>query len=185
EVDKLVRNNATSATVTGTVVAPALSDRPMRVDGTFRLFVPDETHTETWRMEYSLCLRSQDDQTFQLHGHKTLHNNNPGIDAWSDTTTLFFDISGDAEGKGIMRVGATDLLRTLASMRGLSDSGTRRVRAVQRYLQVWARKLVHIYGGILDEDGRFWGTHTARMTRGKDVFQHNARLTLWCDGEEQ
>jgi cholesterol oxidase len=185
DVDELARNNATGATATGTVEAPALSDRPMRVDGTFRLFVPEKTHVETWRMEYSLRVRSQDDRTFELKGHKTLHNNNPGIDAWSDTTTMFFDITGDAEGKGIMRVGATDLLRTLATMRGLGDSGTRRVRAVRRYLQIWARRLVHIYGGILDEDGRFWGTHTARMTHGTDVFQRDARLTLWCDGRQE
>lgn len=77
----------------GTVVAPLLSPRRLRVvDGHFTLVREDTTHVDTWHMRYVMELASEDGRRFRFDGTKFLHDR-AGLDAWSDTTTLHVTIT--------------------------------------------------------------------------------------------
>jgi cholesterol oxidase len=92
DLPALLDDTATPGTLAGTVMAPTLSDRRLRVvDGAFRLVQPDPTHVATWHMRYTMDLLAEDGRRFRFEGTKVLHDR-PGLDAWGDTTTLYVTI---------------------------------------------------------------------------------------------
>jgi hypothetical protein len=147
----------------GTVVAPALSPRPMMVnEGEFDLFGEpspaqtgegydrDRTGLQPRRerhMRYRMPVRSADGQHFFLAGYKVIRDDR-GFDVWADTTTLMVTVHGgdDAEapviGRGILRIYAEDLKRQVKTM---EVTGTRSARQRLRAQLAFAR----VFGGTL------------------------------------
>jgi cholesterol oxidase len=162
DVNRLLADASSPAHITGEVRAPKLSPRPLTVEhGTFRLFVPEPSHVQTWHMTYDMMLLAEDGNTFELQGTKIIHNDDAGLDAWADTTTLLVQVKHDGQeiGSGIVRISPEGLLRSIASIQITGvHSARRRAMYHARYLAMWAGHIVHVYGGSLDEDGRFWGT---------------------------
>ncbi|HYH94910.1 GMC family oxidoreductase N-terminal domain-containing protein, partial [Hyalangium sp.] len=75
--------------VTGCVVAPALSAKPLMVTrGTLNVLVEDPLRPGYKQLRYALHLLSEAGEHFLLEGFKRL-TDDPGIDFWEDTTTLF------------------------------------------------------------------------------------------------
>jgi cholesterol oxidase len=158
-LDALLDDQAVPGTLTGTVSAPALSPTRLVVTtGRFTLLAQDPDYVDTWHMRYEMELQADENgPTFQFEGFKLLHTR-PGLHGWPDTTTLYMTIREGPRpiGCGVMRLTLRDLLQALGTVTvtGVSDRRQRRWYHVQ-YLRMFLRSLLKIYGGSLDEPGRF------------------------------
>jgi cholesterol oxidase len=88
--------------------------------GRFNLFSPtDESRLK--RMIYEVAFEA-DGEPYYLAGHKDVKDD-PGFDAWSDTTTLYTrlhrgaDANGAVVGAGVLRLGIDDLARLVSTLR--------------------------------------------------------------------
>lgn len=210
----LVDDPATPGRLAGTVVAPLLSTRRLQVaDGTFHLMVEDRTRVETWLMRYSMTLVAEDGRRFRFEGTKTLHDR-AGFDAWSDTTTLHVtihelppapegvwsangerpdDAAGSSSGAtpdgvvvaGVMRLSPGDFARQLTTMRVTGvDSAAERAVWLGRFCSRFCRGLLRVYGGPLDDVGRFPAappTPIPLAGDGRRRLRVPAPEPRWCD----
>jgi cholesterol oxidase len=190
DLPALLEDTARTGRLSGTVTAPVLSPRRLRVlEGSFRLVEEDPTRVETWTMRYSMLLVTDDGRRFRFEGVKYLHDR-AGLDAWSDTTTLHVTIADDATGAavaaGILRLGVGDFARQLTTMRVTGVAGR-----VERLL--WTTKfevrflwaLRRIYAGALDDVGRFPEQPARRLPLtggGGRVLDVPVPEPRWCDG---
>ena len=84
----------------GTVRADALSPEPLMVnEGIFNLFVKNPDNVDTHNMRYRMKLSSQDGDHYYFYGYKVIHDD-PGIDVWSDTTTLYITVYEGKDDQG-------------------------------------------------------------------------------------
>ena len=173
--------------VSGTVVAPVLSPRRLRVvDGSFRLAQEDPSQVDTWHMRYALRLVADDGRHFTFDGHKVLHDRF-GLDVWSDTTTLYVTLGDDAGrpvAGGVMRIAPGDFARQLRTLRVTGvDSRFERVRWAARFGRRFVRSLEHVYGS-LDDVARF-PADPARPIPLSGAGRRRLRLPTpeprWCD----
>lgn len=147
------------ARITGTVLAPELSPRPLTVtEGRFTLFDPDLSHAETWQMRYRMSLLSQEGTRYLFEGHKEIRTRGAGH-AWSEMTTLYTRIRAEADGSepgtGILHLKPADFTRMVRSIK-VSDVPRRKQGEYRRaFLELFAREMVHVYGGVLDEPAAF------------------------------
>jgi len=140
----------------GTVVAPALSAKPLNVrHGIFRLFVNDPTRLETRNMIYRLVLDSEEGKTFFFNGIKLIHDDHIG-DLWDDTTTLFVTIYEGADdqgvvlGKGILKILPQDFAVQMGSMQVFNvDNDQDRMKWLIRVGTFFTGELFDTYGGIV------------------------------------
>ena len=147
------------ARVTGTVLSRELSSQPLNVtEGTFTLLDPDPTRVETWRMRYQMRLVSQEGERYLFEGHKEIHTGGVGH-AWSEMTTLYTTITGAADGAepgtGILHLKPADFTGLVRSIRVDGVPRHRQGEYRRAFLKLFAREMVHIYGGALDEPGAF------------------------------
>lgn len=116
----LIHDSTHQATLTGTVVCPALSAQPMTVtNGRFRLLVVDPDRVETWTMIYSMELQKNDGAKVYCEGRKILHQE-PGSNPWLNLTTLYVTVfdhqDGTVIGRGILTLSLDDLIRQGSTM---------------------------------------------------------------------
>jgi cholesterol oxidase len=123
DLERTLKGDEHSANILGTVVAPALSPRPMTVTGgEFNLFVKDEEAPGTRKMRYRMNIASEEGKVYYFDGFKAVRDD-PGLDTWSDTTTLYITVhEGDSEirpvmGKGILKIRPTDFMRQMTTMK--------------------------------------------------------------------
>jgi cholesterol oxidase len=155
-VDDMVRDEAHRAEIAGTVDCHALSAHPLTVSsGEFRLFTIDRERVGTREMSYTLHLTSVEGARYLLSGRKEVRDD-PGFDLWADTTTLSVVVATDAAsapvevGRGILRIGLTDLVRLMASMRATNaPRATQKVGAYAAFGRFFGGTLVDTYGGVL------------------------------------
>ena len=107
-VDAMGRDPQHPARSVGTVVAPALDERPLLVaGGDFNLFVDQADGSR--RMKYRMQLVAESGRAFFFDGWKVIHDD-PGVDVWADTTTLYvtvFDGATDQSpvwGRGVLHI---------------------------------------------------------------------------------
>ena len=123
DLDRTLNGDDHSASIVGTVVAPALSAQPLTVTGgEFNLFVKDPEDEGTRKMRYRMTMTSEEGNTYYFDGFKVVRDD-PGLDTWSDTTTLYITVhEGDGEtgpvlGKGILKIRPTDFMRQMTTMK--------------------------------------------------------------------
>jgi cholesterol oxidase len=211
DLPALIADPSSPGTVAGTVSAPVLSDRRLRVvDGQLRLVQEDPTHVDTWHMRYSMDLLAEDGRRFHFEGLKVLHDR-PGLDAWSDTTTLYVTITqtptitpdgvGHANGDagahgggpadpivatGIMTLSAADFAKQMTTMRvtGVASRADR-LRWMAKFDTRFLKSLLTVYGGPLDNVGRFPATKRAPVSLvgagGRRKLRLPAPEPRWCD----
>lgn len=117
--------------------------------GVFQLFSPGPG-TEDRRMVYELAFEA-DGKPYYLAGEKRVHND-PGLDLWSDTTTLYtrlhagHDRDGPVAGAGILKLGVPQLLALLASLRPTGDGDPATVVAFGRFFfgELWDLYAPHV-----------------------------------------
>ena len=89
-------------------------------------------------MVYELTF-DHDGETYFLAGRKNVRND-PGVDLWADTTTLFTHLhrgtsaEGEVVGAGILRIGAGGLARLVSTMRATgTSSATEQARTIASF----------------------------------------------------
>ena len=153
DLDALVGDESHAARLIGTVEAPALSKHPITVtDGEFNLLVSDPTDVGTRRMRYRMRLSSVEGKNYYFDGFKLIHDD-PGIDQWADTTTLYITVyegeseAGDPIGKGILRIRPQDFIRQMTTMQITNAPDAKeRLAANGRYAAYFTGSLRDVYG---------------------------------------
>jgi cholesterol oxidase len=153
DIDRFAAERGYTGTMVGTVDCPSLSPQPLVVsDGRFNLFSFDQQSVETRRMEYRMTLTDHGGNRFWFVGHKSIHDD-PGIDTWSDTTRLFFELQDDAgarQGRGILSIAVNDFVTQLRTMHGIGGSGrSDRLKAVVKFGELFGNNLFSTYAGLL------------------------------------
>jgi len=189
DVQAMLDDPKREATITGTVLAPELSARPLTVTegSTFTLLDPDLSRVETWRMRYRMHLLSEEGRRYLFDGHKEIHSRGAGH-AWSEMTTLYTMIrEADAPepdesepGTGILHLKPADFTRMVRSIKVLEVPRREQQRAYRvAFLELFAHEMVHIYGGLLDEPGAF----PSAPRKAPAVREPKAPDGIWwCDG---
>jgi cholesterol oxidase len=155
DLDALLGEESHAARLIGTVEAPALSDRPLTVtDGEFNLLVSDPTDAGTRRMRYRMKLSSVEGREYFFDGYKLVHDD-PGIDQWADTTTLYITVhegdsyAGEIVGRGILRIRPQDFLRQMTTMQVTNAPDAKaRLAATGRYAAYFTGSLRDVYGAV-------------------------------------
>ena len=153
DVHRFVTEPDHLATVEGRIESEALGwSRTVR-EGSFNLFVPG-SDAGSRRMTYRLVFDDAEGNTRTLVGHKEVRDD-PGLDAWRDTTTLFARLlDGEVEapppdgpdgerapaaGAGELRIAWADLMIQLTTFRTTGPDGAQALYRFGRFFfgQVW------------------------------------------------
>ena len=189
DLPSMLADPATPGRVSGTVVAPVLSPRRLRVvDGSFRLAQEDPTRVDTWHMLYAMRLVADDGRRFTFDGHKVLHDRF-GLDVWSDTTTLYVTIRDDLGhpvAAGVMRITPGDFARQLTTLRVTGvDGRVERIVWAARFGRRFVRSLDQVYGNL--EDVAAFPARPASPIPLEGAGRRRLRLPApeprWCDGD--
>ena len=145
DVKRFVEDPEHEAAMIGTVLAPALSKKPLSTSqGIFNLFIDDPNDASRKKMLYKMQLHSPEGKSYYFSGFKDIHDDK-GFDVWKDTTTLFItvhegtDDTGDILGKGILKIAVSDLKKQMATMTALNtDSKKEKLEALGRFVKFFA-----------------------------------------------
>jgi cholesterol oxidase len=111
DLDDMLRNPQHLAHTAGTLTCPALSAQPMTiVDGTFNLFVVNESDVDERNMNYRMTLNSAEGKAWYLTGQKIITRTSP-INLWEQTNTLYAEIRESAQA-GAAVIGKATLIIT-------------------------------------------------------------------------
>ncbi len=156
----------------GTVIAPALSPKPLTVsEGRFRLFVPNPEDVAVNNMRYTMKLVTEEGRTYYFEGFKVVR---PAdfTEIWPATTTLYStiydgeDASAPVLGKGILRIAPTDFARQLNTMKIKNPkSEIERLEAESHFGRMFAGVLYNTYGGVFARETPFNPNAPARRAR--------------------
>lgn len=142
------------ATASGTVEAPWLHAGALTVsDGSFELFSRHPNHPDARRMVYRLHLTDEDGGAYEFEGVKIVRDD-PGLDVWADTTTLYVSVrrSGDGGlvGNGVLRIAVPDFVRQLRTMQVVGADGLiERLRWQARFGRLFGGNVFAAYGPIV------------------------------------
>jgi predicted acylesterase/phospholipase RssA len=154
DVDRFLQDPDHAATADGYLDGRALGARRPVAEGRFNLFV-DEGDPRRKFMRYRLFFASSAGEPRTLRGHKEIKDD-PGVDAWADTTTLFSHVlrghvpaAEDDEAKilaaGILRIRLHDFLKQLASFRTEGPTRAARLSALTRFGGLFLGDLWEVY----------------------------------------
>jgi cholesterol oxidase len=140
----------------GSVLAPALSTQALTVtEGQFNYFLLDRDRVETKRMQYKMKISSVEGKIYYFYGFKVIHDD-PGVDSWSDTTTLYITVyegeneQGRVLGKGILRIPIASFMRQMTTMQVTNAKGlAERWQAMLKFGRFFGGQLVDTYGANL------------------------------------
>ncbi|SET19182.1 GMC family oxidoreductase N-terminal domain-containing protein [Stigmatella erecta] len=151
DVSALLEDPEHATRVTGCVLAPGLSPRPLTVtQGQLQVLVPDPQQPTVKQLRYRMQLLCESGARFYFEGFKQLVDD-PGLDMWEDTTTLFVTVRrGGAEGplchKGVLRISLDDFARQCSTFRVTNASNTQeQLSAVGRFGRFFLGGLFDIY----------------------------------------
>jgi cholesterol oxidase len=172
DVERMISDPEHEAPLTGTLTAPALSQRPLTIsDGRFNLFVDDPEQFDTRKMIYRMRVTSEEGHTYWFEGFKVIHHDR-GFDIWDDTTTLYATVHDGADatapvlGKGILRITPGDFLRQLTTMRATGTGDRKRqLETKARFGRFFAGALLDVYGGIFSRESYVDGAGRPRKKR--------------------
>lgn len=160
DVASMLEDPAHRARASGTVDAPGLHPRPMSVsDGSFELFSTHPDRVDVRRMVYRLHLTTEDGEGFDFEGIKIVKDD-PGVDTWADTTTLFVTIHRSADGtlagRGVLHIAVTDFLRQLRTIQVTGADGfVERLTWQARFGRLFAGSVFETYGPVADRPNVF------------------------------
>ncbi len=125
EIDRFVADDNHEGFMAGTVIAPALSAKPLTIsNGIFNLFVTDEQQPDTKKMKYQMQLNTFDGRQLYFYGYKKVKDDG-GFDMWEDTTVLYITVfNGQNDhapvlGKGILKIIPMDFATQMGTIKAL------------------------------------------------------------------
>jgi len=162
DLNDMLTNPLHQARMLGSVVAPALSAKPLSIeDGAFNLFVADPTNVETRNMIYRMTVRSEEGNAYYFHGYKIVRPNSI-LDIWHDTSTLYITLYNGADetapvlGTGILHIQPVDFARQLTTMKVTNaPNEAERLQGMVRFGEFFAGILYQTYGGVLAPSAAF------------------------------
>jgi predicted acylesterase/phospholipase RssA len=150
DIDRFVEDPSHKGVLTGRVDFPPFITQHHASTGVFNLFCPSDDPRMTL-MVYELGFRHEG-RDYYLAGHKEVRDD-PGIDVWKDTTTLFTtlhegtDRTGPIVGAGVLRLGVNELASLVASMRPTNAPGlATKTSAIAKFGKLFLRELWTTYG---------------------------------------
>ena len=158
-VNRFVTRPEHDAKVTGTIDCEALGGEREVIAGRFNLFV-DQQNASQKRMLYRLFFNDGNGRRLTLTGFKEIRDD-PGLDIWKDTTTLFTrvleghvpegkDADASAVASGVISIHLVDFLEQLTTFRVTGLRLSDRASALARFGRLFLGKLWDAYGrGIL------------------------------------
>jgi cholesterol oxidase len=154
DVNRMLTEPGHEARMTGTVLGPKLSAKPLTVDrGVFQLFVVNPDQVETRNMIYKMTMVSEEGNRWYFDGFKVVHQG-PVTAIWPDTSTLYITIrqndqDGPLVGTGILHIEPADFLKQMTTMQVTNASSTaERLKTQARFGEFFAGVLYQTYGGI-------------------------------------
>ena len=158
DLERLLVDEHYLSTMVGSVEAPILSPEPLTVtDGKFTLFVRNPNEKGVKNMIYHMTLTARDGTQYWFEGFKVIRDD-PGIDVWSDTTTLYVTVwqgtsnTGPLVGRGILYIAPDDFLKQLTT--------THITNAPSKITE--AKDLVRFGMHFM---GELWGTYGIHLVR--------------------
>ena len=120
-------------------------------EATFNLFNEDVEEIATHNLRYRMKLSAEDGREFWFFGKKLVHDD-PGLDLWDDTVTLYVTLhegaseDGPVVGKGILHIGPVDLMRQMTTVRAIGTDNPAEALAVKaKFAHFFAGSLADIY----------------------------------------
>jgi predicted patatin/cPLA2 family phospholipase len=155
DIDRFVVQPEHEARLEGTVTFEPLGTALAVRDGVFNLFVDADGDPSEKRMKYRIPFIDAEGQPYTLLGEKVIHDD-PGFDAWEDTTTLFTQIVRgtvdpaisaplDVVAAGILRLRLRDLMAQLATFRSSGASTKDQATAFARFGRLFVGHLWDVY----------------------------------------
>jgi len=151
DVDTFVTTAEHVAGTEGWIRADALGGRRPVTEGTFNLFTMAPSPT-TRHMRYRLYFEDGEGNPLTLVGRKEVHDD-PGIDIWPDTSTLYFQLLGGRVapadqtrarivGAGVLHIQAFDFARQLTTFRTRGPGGA---QALDKFGRFFLGQLSDVY----------------------------------------
>ncbi|HYI47501.1 MAG TPA: GMC oxidoreductase [Allosphingosinicella sp.] len=155
DADRLLREAGHEAELIGTLHLPAVSPDPLTLEGgRFNLFTETPDKAATKLMEYRMPLTTADGRDFHFLGRKLIHDD-PGLDLWSDTTTLFVKIYGGTDDRaplayeGTLRIDPFDFARKLTTMTVTNAPNLLvKLNTLRKFSMFFAGQLFDTYKGL-------------------------------------
>jgi hypothetical protein len=154
-VNRFITHPEHEALITGDVNCKKMGGRLTVEKGYFNLFV-DHDKPENKRMWYLIYFRDNHGQPFTFIGFKVVEDD-PDVDIWSDTTTLYSKIyrghlkqeqtREDAEiyAAGIIKIHFMDFMRQLTTFRVEGPTFSDRMGAITDFAKLFFGKLWDVY----------------------------------------
>jgi len=166
DIDAFVDDPRREAVARGWVRCDALGGKLAVERGIFNLFV-DTDDPDLKRMLYRLHFADGTGHPLTLSGFK-LVKDDPGLDLWSDTSTLYTrilaghvdaaaDASAEVVATGIITIHLVDFAEQLTTFRSRGGSLGDRARALEKFGRLFLGDLWKIYGGKAKASARSVG----------------------------
>lgn len=152
DVDAFLADPSHTADAVGWVECDPLGGRLPVERGWFHLFVADSPVSR--QMRYRLWFRDGAGHPLTLRGKKLVADD-PGADAWADTTTLFtevvlghveYDAPATVTAAGILHISVPAFARQLTTFRAAGGSPYERARGLARFGDFFLGQLWKVYG---------------------------------------
>jgi cholesterol oxidase len=163
DLDQLIADPKHPATISGTLTAPALSDKPLTVShGVFNLFEIYPNLVGVRHMNYNMRLCSEDGQDYYFSAFKSVPSDHSALQIWHDTSTLYVtvyrgtDAKGELVGAGVLHIEPLDFATQMTTMKVFNaQSELQRLNAIARFGKYFAGVLWESYGGVWAGDRYF------------------------------
>lgn len=152
DLDRFIADPQHLGSLTGSVDFTPWGEGLKGSRGVFNLFQPSGEKDLKY-MVYELAFAHQG-TSYYLAGKKLVHDD-PGLDLWSDTTTLYTqlhqgdDASGPVVGAGILTLGVGDLIRLVSTMRVTNAGVVDKLAALSKFGRFFLGELWDTYVGHL------------------------------------
>jgi cholesterol oxidase len=154
DLDRFLTHDPHEARLAGTITAPALSSDPLTVTrGIFHLLKRDPDQVNARRMCYGMPAVDKDGHHYYVDGFKVIRND-PGLDIWPDTTTLYItihdgsDASGRVVGRGILHIAIPDFLKQVTTLEVTNaETAAQRRDAEFAFARFFGLELYQTYAG--------------------------------------
>lgn len=150
DLDRFIADESHPGALTGTLDYAPLGTGIAARRGVFNLFSPG-AESGTRYMVYELAFRHQGEDHY-LAGRKIVRDD-PGLDLWRDTTTLFTtlhrggDASGPVIGAGVLSLGGRELGELVTTIRVTGAEGSaNQAQALAKFGQFFLGQLWERYG---------------------------------------
>jgi len=154
DVDRFVTDPEHAATAEGWVECEALGGRLPVSRGWFNLFVADSPVSR--QMRYRLWFRDAAGHPLTLRGQKRV-GDDPGLDVWADTTTLFTqivlghvtedqDAAAQVTAAGVLHIGIPAFARQLTTFWAADGSPVARLLGLVKFGDFFLGQLWKVYG---------------------------------------